>query len=93
MKLRLPHLTPVAKGQLWGMAVGFALGLLACERLELSYAIFIIGMLAAWVASERYLAPRLVGSDGKTIALAVLSGLAFPTVGIVAAALLDALRP
>jgi len=91
--MRLPHLTPVAKGQLWGMAVGFALGLLACERLELSYAIFIIGMLAAWVASERYLAPRLTGADGKTVALAVASGFAFPWVGFAAAWLLDALRP
>jgi hypothetical protein len=92
-KLRLPHLTPVAKGQLWGMAVGFALALLACERLGISYAIFIIGMLAAWVASERYLAPRLIGSDGKTVALAVVSGFAFPWIGFAAAWLLQALRP
>ncbi len=75
------------------MLVGFALGLLACEKLELSYAIFVIGMLAAWVASERYLAPRLTGADGRTIALAVASGLAFPAVGIAAAWLLQALRP
>lgn len=93
MKLRLPQLTPVAKGQLWGMAVSFALALLACEKLELSYGIFVIGMLAAWVASERYLAPRLIGSDGRTIALAVVSGLAFPWVGFAAAWLLQALRP
>ncbi|GIK47344.1 MAG: hypothetical protein KJZ75_05855 [Hyphomonadaceae bacterium] len=91
--MRLPRLTAVAKGQLWGMLVGFALGLLACEKLELSYAIFVIGMLAAWVASERYLAPRLTGADGRTIALAVASGLAFPAVGIAAAWLLQALRP
>ncbi|HYD87909.1 MAG TPA: hypothetical protein VEA80_10565 [Vitreimonas sp.] len=91
--MKLPHLTPVAKGQLWGMAAGFALGLLACARLELSYAIFVIGMLAAWVASERYLAPRLTGADGRTVALAVVSGLAFPAVGVAAAWLLEALRP
>jgi len=90
--MRLPHLTAVAKGQLWGMLVGFALALLACERLGLSYAIFIIGMLAAWVASERYLAPRLIGSDGRTVALAVVSGLAFPGIGVFAAWLLETLR-
>ncbi len=91
-KLRLPHLTPVAKGQLWGMAVGFALALLACERMGLSYAIFVIGMLIAWVLSERHLAPRLLGSDGQTLALAVGSGFAFPWVGFFAAWLLNALR-
>lgn len=91
-KIRLPHLTPVAKGQLWGMALGFALALLACERMGLSYGIFIIGMLAAWVASERYLAPRLTGSDGPSIALAIGSGFAFPWAGFAMAWLLNALR-
>jgi len=90
--MKLPKLTPVAKGQLWGMAVGFALALLACERLELSYAIFIIGMLVAWVASERYLAPRLIGADGRTLTLAIASGFVFPWVGLAAAWGLQALR-
>lgn len=91
--MRLPHLTAVAKAQLWGMLVGFALGLLACEKLGLSYAIFIIGMLVAWVASERYLAPRLTGSDAKTVSLAVASGLGFPLIGLIAAFGLQLLRP
>lgn len=91
--MKLPHLTPVAKGQLWGMLVGFSLAVLATERLGLSYAILFIGGLAAWVVSERYLAPRLVGSDAGAIALAVLSGFAFPWVGFAAAWLLQLARP
>ncbi|MBC7769805.1 MAG: hypothetical protein H7124_13570 [Phycisphaerales bacterium] len=91
-KLRFPKLTPVAKGQLWGMLVGFALALLACEWLQLSYAIFIIFMLVAWVASERYLAPRLIGADARTLALAIASGFAFPWLGLAAAWGLQALR-
>lgn len=75
------------------MLVGFALALLATERMGLSYGIFFIGMLAAWVASERFLAPRLVGSDAKTLSLALLSGLLFPWVGWLAALLLQQLRP
>ncbi|MFO1017981.1 MAG: hypothetical protein U1E03_10315 [Hyphomonadaceae bacterium] len=91
--MRLPHLTPAAKGQLWGMLVGFALALLATERMELSYAIFFVGGIAAWVASERYLGPRLIGSDLKTIAIAVLSGFSFFWVGFLAAWLLQLARP
>jgi len=91
--LRLPKLSPVAKGQLWGMLVGFALALLATERMELSYGIFLVGGVAAWVVSERYLAPRLVGSDLQTIALAVLSGFSFFWVGFLAAWLLQLARP
>ncbi|MGQ0533064.1 MAG: hypothetical protein ACT4OF_10305 [Caulobacteraceae bacterium] len=91
--MKLPTLTPVAKAQLWGMAVGFALALLATERMGLSYGIFLVGGAAAWVASERWLAPRLIGSDVKTLSLAILSGMAFPWVGWLAAFLLQQLRP
>jgi hypothetical protein len=91
--VKLPHLTPVAKGQLWGLLVGFSLAVLAQQRLGLSLAILVIGGLAAWVASERLLAPRLLGTDTKTVALAVLSGIAFPMIGLAAAWLLDAMRP
>ena len=46
MKFRLPHLTPVAKGQLWGMGVGLGTALLAVEHFELGYRIFFIGAAA-----------------------------------------------
>jgi hypothetical protein len=73
--------------------VGFALATLATERMGLSYAILFIGGAAAWAASERFLAPRLLGSDARTVALAVASGLAFPWVGFAAAWALHAIRP
>ncbi len=92
-KLRFPYLTPVAKGQLWGMGVGLGTALLAVEHMELSYRIFFIGFAAAWVASEFYLARRLTGTDAKSIWIAVLSGISFPWIGWLLAFVLDLLRP
>lgn len=93
MKIRLPHLTPVAKGQLWGMLVGFALAWLALDKLGLSYRIFFIGFAAAWVASEFYLARRMTGTDAKSVAIGVVSGFLFPWAGFLFAYGLNALRP
>jgi hypothetical protein len=75
------------------MAVGFALGLLAIERMGLSYRIFLIAGGLAWVLSEPLLAPRLTGAGARTVTLAVLSGMAFPALGFVAAYLAQVLRP
>ncbi len=93
MKFRLPHLTPVAKAQLWGMGVGLGTALLATERMQLSYRIFFIGAAAAWVVSENWLAPRLTGSDTRTLAMAVFSGISFPWIGWLVALLLQTLAP
>ena len=93
MKLRLPHLTAVAKAQLWGMGVGLGTALLATERMGLSYGIFFVISAAAWVASERYLAPRLIGKEPKILALAIASGISFFWIGWLAAFLLQQLRP
>ena len=93
MKFRLPYLTPVAKAQLWGMLVGFALAWLAIDKMALSYRIFFIGFAAAWVASEFYLSRRLTGSDAKSVAIGVITGFAFPWVGFLLAFVLNALRP
>jgi hypothetical protein len=93
MTFKLPHLTAVAKAQLWGMGVGLGTALLATERMGLSYGIFFIIGLASWVASERYLAPRLIGSDVRTLALAIFSGISFFWIGWLAAFLLQQLRP
>lgn len=91
--MKLPTLTAAAKGQLWGLLVGTSLAVLACERWGLGYRVMLIAGAIAWVASERFLAPRLTGSDTRTIALAVLSGIAFPWIGVGVAVLLNALRP
>jgi hypothetical protein len=91
--MKLPHLTPAAKGQLWGILVGFSLAVLACQRMGLSLALLFVFGAIAWVASERFLAPRLTGSDGRTVALAVMSGLAFPWIGFLATWLLELARP
>jgi hypothetical protein len=91
--LKLPHLTPVAKAQLWGLLVGTALAVLACEHWGLGYRIMLIVGALAWVLSERFLAPRLTGSGWRTIAAGVASGTAFPWIGVAAAVLLNALRP
>lgn len=91
--MKFPVLTPVAKAQLWGLLVGTALAVLACERWELGYRIMLIVGALAWVLSERFLAPRLIGSGWRTIAAGVASGIAFPWVGVAAAVLLNALRP
>lgn len=93
MKLRLPHLTPVAKGQLWGMGVGLGTALLAVEHTQVGYRIFFVGAAAAWVASEYFLARRLVGADAKTLTLAVLSGIAIPWTGFLIAYGLNAIAP
>lgn len=93
MKLRLPHLTPVAKAQLWGMGVGLGTALLAAEHTQVGYRIFFIGAAAAWIASEFVLARRLTGSDAKTLTLAVLSGISFPWIGFLIAYGLNAIAP
>lgn len=93
MKFKLPYLTPVAKGQLWGMGVGMGTALLALSHMQLSYRLFFIGFAAAWVASEFYLARRLTGTDTKSIIIAVVSGISFPWIGWLLAFVLDAIRP
>lgn len=93
MKFRLPHLTPVAKGQLWGMGVGLGTALLAVEHTQAGYRIFFVGAAAAWVASEYFLARRLIGADAKTLTFAVLSGIAIPWTGFLIAYGLNAIAP
>lgn len=93
MKFRLPHLTPVAKGQLWGMGVGLGTALLAVEHFNVGYRIFFIGAAGAWIASEFFLARRLTGTDWKTIAIAVLTGISFPWIGFAIAYGLNAIAP
>lgn len=95
MKLRLPHLSPTAKGQLWGMLVSGALCVWVVNRsAELSWGLFFIGWAGAWALGEMLFGRRLIGtSDAKAITLAVVSGLAFPVCGLLFAALFVLIRP
>jgi len=94
VRVRLPHLSPTAKAQAWGMAVGGATAFYATYKLQLGYGLFFIGWAGAWALGEWLLARRLIGKDDAgAIALGVASGLAFPWLGFALAALLQALRP
>jgi len=86
--MRLPRLSATAKAQLWGMCVGGATAFYATYKLEYGLAIFAVGWLIAWIAGEMLFGKRLIAhSDAKAIALAVVSGIAFPWVGFALAAL------
>jgi hypothetical protein len=88
--MRLPHLSPTAKGQLWGLLVGGSTAFLVTRRLDLSLGLFAIGTAAAWAAGEAWFGKRLTfTSDAKAVMLAVASGLAFPWIGFAFAALMQ----
>jgi hypothetical protein len=92
--MRLPHLSPTAKGQLWGLLVGGSLAVLLMNRSDLSWGLFLVGWAAAWAGGEAWFGKRLVGtSDAKAITLAVASGFAFPWVGVLLAWGVEQLRP
>lgn len=92
---RRPIFTPFAKAQAFGLAVGFALALWAADRLSLSPRGFALAALAAWVAWEFLLGPRAPSarSDARALSYALLSGFAFPWVGLALVALIAAIRP
>jgi hypothetical protein len=92
--IRLPHLPPTAQAQLWGLLVGGSLAVLFINNTGLSWVMFVVGFVGAWLAGEFLFAKRLIGqSDTKAIALAIISGAAFPWAGVAFAALVQALQP
>ncbi len=92
--MKLPHLSPTAKAQLWGMCVGGATAYYALARLDYGIGLFLVGWAASWVLGERLFGARLVGkADTGAVALGVVSGLAFPWVGFLFSALLELMRP
>lgn len=94
MRLRLPQLSPTAKAQLWGTAVGGATAVYAAYKLQLGLAIFLVGWAAAWVLGEFLLASRIINKDdARAIAIAIASGIVFPWLGFALAALAQTLRP
>lgn len=95
MKLRLPHLTAYAKGQLWGMAVGFALALHFANQMGLGLGLFLLGAAACWLGFEFTLGPREPSqkTDTATLARAIAIGFALPWGGFALAYAAHALRP
>jgi hypothetical protein len=92
--VRLPHLSPTAKAQLFGLLVGGSLAVLVMNRTELSWGLFFVGWGIAWAIGEKWFGARLIGAeDLKTMTLALGSGFAFPWFGIVFAALFEMIRP
>lgn len=92
--MKLPQLSPTAKGQLWGLLVGGSTAVLLVNRSALSLGLFLVGWGAAWALGEKLFGHRLIHhSDARAIALAVASGLAFPWLGVAFAWGFHALRP
>ena len=87
--------TPFAKAQAFGLALGFALALLATDKLDYGVRIFLIATAGAWLAWEFFLGPRAPShkSDARALLYAGLTGFAFPWIGFLLAALAAALRP
>lgn len=92
--MNLRDLTPTAKAQLWGMAVGGATAFYATYKLQLPTIIFLIAWALAWALGEWLIGPRLIGKDdARAFTLAIVSGIAFPWLGFALAALSQTLRP
>ncbi len=93
--MKLPKLNAFAKAQLWGMAVGFALALLATDKLGYGLGLFVVGWLGSWLALEYFFAARMPSQrkDIAAMAIGIASGFATPWGGFLFAALMHALRP
>lgn len=91
----LRKLPATAKAQAWGLAVSFALALLATDKLGYSIAAFFLGFLLTWVGWEMVyglkLAARL-GADMRSIVICIALGLAIPWGGFLFAYALNELR-
>lgn len=93
--MRLPKLNAFAKAQLWGMAVGFALALLATDKSGVGLPLYFLGWLGAWVAWE-FVFGRHAPSERKDIpalSYGIASGFLLPWVGFALAALAALARP
>jgi|CXWL01.1.fsa_nt_gi hypothetical protein len=82
--------TAFAKAQAFGLALGFALALHVRNVTGLSLGLFAFGAAGAWLAWEMLLGPRAPSarSDMAALSYGLLSGFAFPWVGLGLAALL-----
>ncbi len=90
MRVKPQIFTAFAKAQAFGIAFGFALALHVRNQTGLSLGLFVIGASAAWLAWEMLLGPHAPSARSDTAALSygLLSGFAFPWIGLGLAALL-----
>jgi hypothetical protein len=93
--MRLPQLNAFAKAQLWGMAVGFALAMLATDRMGYGLGLFFVGFLGSWAAWEYFFARRAPSErrDAPAMAIGIGTGFIIPWGGFLLAALAASLRP
>jgi len=84
-----PRFTAFAKAQAFGLAVGFALALLATDKLGYGVYLFLIATAGAWLAWEFTLGSRAPShrSDAAALSYGLLTGFAFPWIGFASAAL------
>lgn len=97
--MRLPNprkLPATAQAQFWGLAFSFALALHFTNQLGYSIYAFILGFLLAWAAWEMSFGLKVaakLGSDTRSVAIALAIGLALPWFGFLLAYALDTFRP
>lgn len=92
----LRKLPATAKAQFWGLALSFALGLHFTNQAGYSIGAFVLGFLLAWAAWEMSFGLKLaakLGSDMRSVAIALAIGLVLPWFGFALAYALYALRP
>jgi len=77
------------------MAVGFALALLATDKLGYGLGLYVVGWLGSWLALEYFTAARMPSTrkDAAAIMIGIGSGFATPWGGFLFAALMHTLRP
>ncbi len=91
----LRQLPATAKAQAWGLAVGFALALLATDRMGLSVPAFFLGFAGTWAVWETLFGLKLgarMTNTTRWIALCIALGLMLPWGGFLFAYALSALR-
>lgn len=93
--MRLPKLNAFAKAQLWGMAVGFALAMLATDKLGYGLPLFFIGWVLSWFAWEYFFARSAPSErrDLKAMLYGIVTGFIVPWGGFLLAALAAMARP
>jgi hypothetical protein len=92
---RRPTLTPFAKAQAFGLALGFASALWNTSNLGFGLGLFAIGAAGAWIGWEFLFGKSAPSarSDIRALTYAFLTGFIFPWIGFALAALAALARP
>lgn len=82
--MKSPAFTAFAKAQAFGLALGFALALHTLLQVKLDLRLFLVASGGAWLAWEYFLGPRAPShrADTPALAYALITGFAFPWVGL-----------